>query len=210
MTDQVIEKDQYISEKDRRVNWWLKGPRGEGKYVGPNILELKKDADYDHKTGLFNEKSFYEVAEKIMGLAKRKGEETFVIFWDIDSFKLVNDELSYDDGDKVLIALSSVLKELRQEDIVARKGGDEFVGLFVTSSEGAKVIVERVDEEFEKQPAIENIRNNDKFPIDVTLSWGIEKVNLNDTNNLRETLETSVHLASEKMKTYKHARKKER
>ena len=72
-----------------------------------------------------------EKAGEIVKEAVRTGKKHAVIFIDLDDFKNVNDTLGHDYGDGLLVSLSEELKSrIRQDDILARTGGDEFL-LFV-------------------------------------------------------------------------------
>src|SRR5579864_8282411 len=83
-------------------------------------------ASHDTLTGLPNR---YTLAER-MAAAIAAGEHPALLFVDLDRFKLVNDTLGHPIGDELLIAVAQRLRHaVRDEDIVARIGGDEFVVL---------------------------------------------------------------------------------
>jgi diguanylate cyclase (GGDEF)-like protein len=70
-----------------------------------------------------------------MPLAVRGIQPLSVMLCDIDDFKLINDTFSHAVGDQVLCALASTLREqVRQSDVVARFGGEEFVILFPSTT----------------------------------------------------------------------------
>ncbi|PCI04466.1 MAG: hypothetical protein COB78_09160 [Hyphomicrobiales bacterium] len=80
----------------------------------------------DELTGLNNRRAFYE---KLEGKFPASGaNRTGIIFFDADNFKLINDEYGHEGGDKFLIHISEKISDnLRESDMVARMGGDEFV-----------------------------------------------------------------------------------
>ncbi|MBC7192058.1 diguanylate cyclase [Marinobacter sp.] len=85
-------------------------------------------AMYDDLTGLANMRLFREVCFTSIARAKRKGHECSVLFIDIDGFKSVNDTFGHRAGDEILQKLSQDIKGcVRDSDIFARFGGDEFV-----------------------------------------------------------------------------------
>ncbi|MCE5284026.1 MAG: PAS domain S-box protein [Deltaproteobacteria bacterium] len=85
-------------------------------------------AYHDLLTGLPNRALFYDRTAMILAQAKRKGRPFGVMMLDLDKFKDINDNFGHDIGDEVLIAIADRLKKLlRDEDTVARTGGDEFV-----------------------------------------------------------------------------------
>ncbi|MBU0681763.1 MAG: sensor domain-containing diguanylate cyclase [Proteobacteria bacterium] len=97
--------------------------------------ELKHVAGHDHLTGLANRSLFLEHLQQRLKDASR-GHDMFVVaFIDLDGFKEINDTYGHDAGDHVLKRVAVELKmTLRQDDIIARFGGDEFVGIFKISS----------------------------------------------------------------------------
>ncbi len=93
-------------------------------------LQLVKEARTDALTGLYNRRYFYELAEREFALSKRQAGPLALLQLDIDHFKEVNDTYGHDAGDAVLRALSNVCRHtLREIDIIARFGGEEFVVL---------------------------------------------------------------------------------
>ncbi|MDK8463464.1 diguanylate cyclase [Marinobacter sp. SS13-12] len=85
-------------------------------------------AMYDDLTGLANMRLFREVCFTSIARARRKGHECSVLFIDIDGFKSVNDTFGHKAGDEILQKLSQEMKDcVRDSDIFARFGGDEFV-----------------------------------------------------------------------------------
>ncbi len=81
----------------------------------------------DGLTNLLNHSSFMEQAQVTIAQQKRKANFTALILIDVDNFRHINERHGYPGGDKVLVALSLLLrKRLRQSDIIGRYGGDEF------------------------------------------------------------------------------------
>jgi diguanylate cyclase (GGDEF)-like protein len=92
--------------------------------------ELECQASTDPLTGLLNRRGFETQAQVALALAFRSGRPLSVLTLDIDFFKHINDQFGHDAGDLVLTSLAHLLrKRLRQADIVARFGGEEFVVL---------------------------------------------------------------------------------
>jgi diguanylate cyclase (GGDEF)-like protein len=91
-------------------------------------LELAYLSNHDALTGLMNRYSLYNQLEYIINDSKRNHKNLSLFYIDLDNFKLVNDTLGHHEGDKFLKEFSKNLtKNLRQNDILARIGGDEFV-----------------------------------------------------------------------------------
>ena len=93
---------------------------------------LKRAAEHDRLTGLFNRASFDRKLAAAMHRADR--EAVMVALLDLDGFKDVNDTLGHLVGDRVLVAIAAHLhKRLGREVFLARWGGDEFALLFPPS-----------------------------------------------------------------------------
>lgn len=92
--------------------------------------EAQQVALRDPLTGLPNRILFEQCLDGGLGQAKRHGWSLAVLFIDIDQFKSINDSHGHDLGDQVLLMVAERLKSfVRDEDIVSRWGGDEFVCL---------------------------------------------------------------------------------
>jgi diguanylate cyclase (GGDEF)-like protein len=132
--------------------------------------KLKVMAVKDGLTEVFNHKGLKDFIRREFQRAKRYDKPLSLIMIDVDSFKAINDSLGHSAGDYVLQELAGCLKSsVRQSDIVARYGGDEFTILLPeTGMEKAKMLMKRV---------LSSIKNHDfqwKFErIAVEISYGI-------------------------------------
>ena len=108
--------------------------------------ELKHLALQDPLTGLANRRLLEEYLTPTLAAAHRHGTTVAVIFLDLDGFKAVNDTLGHGVGDAILRAVSGCLLDVvRQDDIVGRLGGDEFLIICTdTDVDAAADIAERV------------------------------------------------------------------
>lgn len=102
--------------------------------------ELRELAYYDGLTGVLNRKSFINELNQQIKFSSEHDRRIFVVFIDIDDFKLVNDTLGHHAGDYVLRELASRIKdELHVSDIIGRLGGDE-LGLIIRNDvEGSRI-----------------------------------------------------------------------
>ncbi len=92
--------------------------------------KLAHRAMHDYLTDLPNKALLIEQAEQVLSLAKRHKDLVGVVFIDLDNFKQINDSLGHGVGDVVLVEFALRLREaVRECDIVARWGGDEFVAV---------------------------------------------------------------------------------
>ncbi len=92
--------------------------------------ELRTLAVTDQLTGLYNRTYLAETAQKYVSSAIRHHESLSLLMLDLDEFKDINDTQGHAAGDKVLAAIGDMLKSrCRDEDVVARFGGEEFIVL---------------------------------------------------------------------------------
>lgn len=102
--------------------------------------EAQQIALKDALTGLPNRVSFEQSLDHGLIQAKRHGWGLAVLFIDIDKFKSINDSYGHDLGDQALLMVANRLKScVRDEDIVSRWGGDEFVCLLLEVKQEADV-----------------------------------------------------------------------
>ncbi|MEH7156047.1 sensor domain-containing protein [Neobacillus drentensis] len=99
--------------------------------------ELKYLAYHDPLTGLPNRREFDKQLRKAIMEAKRNEQFVGILFIDIDRFKDINDSLGHKMGDRLIKILANRLKShLRADDVVSRRGGDEFVILLKSLPNG--------------------------------------------------------------------------
>ncbi len=109
-------------------------------------LALNQQARTDFLTQLPNRLAFSEQFELLQRQAIRQKSPFTLVLLDIDHFKTINDTYGHDAGDAVLTKVAqSLTQRLRQRDVLARWGGEEFILLLPeTSSEGAFVVCEEL------------------------------------------------------------------
>jgi diguanylate cyclase (GGDEF)-like protein len=146
-----------------------------------------RDLSYkDPMTNAYNRRYFYEESAKLLSLASRDQRDSCIIILDIDKFKDINDTYGHDVGDDVIIQLAQLLKNhVRNSDIVARFGGEEFVVfLYNTNLYNATHIAEVMKEDIHKV----NIEAGAQT-INFTASFGVAKFNKElDENNIEHTI----------------------
>jgi diguanylate cyclase (GGDEF)-like protein len=88
---------------------------------------LRRMANHDGLTGLINRKYFVEQLEKEVSRIAAEGGCSALFFFDLDRFKFINDTYGHAAGDRLLIQIAKQLTQrIRDKDLVARFGGDEF------------------------------------------------------------------------------------
>lgn len=152
----------------------------KNREISTHRIEKRKermDASKDDLTGLYNRKKFDEILNKVF---KTTPLENFKNQWvahiDFDNFKVVNSGLGeHSAGDYALQKVSDVFKKsLRDRDILARYGGDEFRILMRDSSQKEVLnIMERLRKNVEEEIIKYKISENIERDIPVTVSIGV-------------------------------------
>ena len=108
--------------------------------------KLAEQAVRDALTGLYNQATLDRLVQEAVAQAKRYGRPLSCLMIDVDNFKTVNDRYGHDQGNEVLKAVAKAIAgTLRQSDIAARYGGDEFgILLPETDAAGAWTKAERI------------------------------------------------------------------
>lgn len=108
--------------------------------------QLAVAASTDFLTGIHNLRTFYDLASHEFKRFVRNGGNLSLIVIDLDHFKEINDNFGHDVGDAALRELVCAVKDnLRDQDIFARAGGDEFrILLPGTQTAGAALVAERI------------------------------------------------------------------
>ncbi|OIP55707.1 MAG: diguanylate cyclase [Helicobacteraceae bacterium CG2_30_36_10] len=108
--------------------------------------EYKTMASTDPLTGLYNRRKFSDLYQSSFLTFKQRDNKMSLIILDIDHFKKVNDLTGHNGGDKMLVLVAhTLLKTLRNIDIVCRWGGEEFIALLPTASlEKATILAEKI------------------------------------------------------------------
>lgn len=110
------------------------------------LHRIRDLATHDELTGLFNRRHMLELLNTEKHRSIRSGRGFCLAMVDIDHFKLVNDRLGHGAGDQVLASVArTIAAGLRETDIVARWGGEEFLLMFTdTDQETAERVLQRI------------------------------------------------------------------
>jgi diguanylate cyclase (GGDEF)-like protein len=166
-------------------------------FAAEKLLELITITDW--LTGIHNRRHF----ERILNLwiKNRRHDPFCLLFFDIDNFKTVNDTYGHNIGDEVLVKTANVVSSrIRDDDIFARWGGEEFVILFGgVESDMGKELAERLRKAVENNPCSEAGK--------VTLSIGVVQYHRDENEKDDESPENFVKRADEKMYEAKRAGK---
>lgn len=156
--------------------------------------ELKKRADTDGLTLLFNHRYFQEHVMVEYMRATRYGSPLALVIFDVDHFKKVNDTYGHLTGDMVLREVASLLKvNTRISDFVSRYGGEEFAMVLPeTSLENAFIVAEKIRRKIEDKVFL----HEEKIPFKITISAGISSV---EAGKKYETADDFIKAADKKL-----------
>ncbi len=119
-----------------------------------NQLLIEQLAQFDYLTGLSNRRCLHENVQLFIADKTKFGEKWYVLFCDLDGFKMINDTLGHDAGDVLLKGIAQDLKKLCNDDFKAyRQGGDEFVVIIKDkdSAEYVKKVIDKIFKVFSKK-----------------------------------------------------------
>lgn len=143
-----------------------------------SATELRRLAERDSLTSVFNRRSFMSLVEKALSQAKRTNQTIGILLIDLDHFKAINDTLGHKGGDDALRHfVGTSIATLRNEDIIGRLGGEEFGILLTGAGLGdALATAERVRAVVEGSPL-----KTDQSTISLTISVGVAISSADDT-----------------------------
>ena len=146
----------------------------------------------DDLTNIHNRRHFTVTLARELAYVTRRGSVSSVILFDIDHFKHVNDTYGHREGDRVLIGVANTVGTyIRQDDMLARWGGEEFAVLLRNMDlEKALCAAERIREK------VENMRvDADGRSIQITVSLGVTEIR-EDSNT---TVDAVIKEADERL-----------
>jgi diguanylate cyclase (GGDEF)-like protein len=162
------------------------------------IEELKAISVQDELTGLANFRGFCECLTYEIKRAQRYHSPFSVVFADIDFFKTVNDEYGHIQGNQILKAVAQLLKSnVREVDMVARYGGDEFtIFLPEIDKTEAFAVAEKLRRKMEKRCFM--VDGGKK--IDLTMSFGVASFasKIDEADGLIKRADAALYKAKEK------------
>ena len=138
-----------LAERDSKLKAFsssLEDQISLGEQLQRQNKELENLANRDTLTGLPNRRGMLPHAKRAMLRHQQEQSPFCLLLIDIDSFKQINDTLGHDKGDRVLSESATVMSAvLRDQDVIARWGGEEFLVLLsATSLVGAAILAEKL------------------------------------------------------------------
>jgi diguanylate cyclase (GGDEF)-like protein len=162
--------------------------------------ELERRASHDPLTGLPNRPAFVErIGQALLRTRRRQNNrnKVGVLFMDLDGFKTINDSLGHEAGDRLLVAVAERLRNrLRNEDVLARFGGDEFAVLLEDTAGTSEAIrvAQRIAEDLREPFTVDDFQVSVNTSIGITL--GTAQANDDPEGMLREA-DSAMYRAKE-------------
>jgi len=154
-------------------------------------------AETDALTGLYNRRKLEQRLREEIQRAQRSTRPLALLLLDIDYFKRINDRHGHATGDSVLKAVAEIFRrEVRDVDLVARTGGEEFMFLLPeTGGERAQRVAERIRQALADKP----VTTADGEPLKITASIGIAcyPINANSTEALIANADRALYAAKQ-------------
>lgn len=147
--------------------------------VKKQLMEANQSMRRDHLTGAHNRKSYDEQIRRYLQLHQIDRDPMSLVLLDIDFFKKINDSYGHDIGDFILKEFVRLLQESfsREEDFIARLGGEEFAVILPGCHVDAAIkMTEEAMNRIRKEVFVQ-----DKMEIRFTISAGIAEITRNET-----------------------------
>ncbi len=162
--------------------------------IQKKILEekLMHIAEHDDLTGLLNRNTFVITLLQSIEINKQNGTIAAVCFLDLDDFKYINDNYGHMIGDRLLVMVTSRLKEcIRETDPIARIGGDEFAFVLnnIAKKEDIIPIIEKIIHVFREPFKI------DEHILTITCCIGVALYPQDGENSLLEKADSAMYVA---------------
>ncbi|MHB8345832.1 MAG: GGDEF domain-containing protein [Acidiferrobacterales bacterium] len=152
-------------------------------------LKLEAESNLDPLTGLLNRRGLQERADALFRELDGTGRPVTVLFADMDRFKSINDELGHQAGDRVLKEIGGMIKAaVRDTDVAARFGGDEFVIVAPdTDVNGATLIARRLQE------AVSKWSQEDRIPLSMSVGIGVAPQDGHDLESVLRRVDFAMY-----------------
>jgi diguanylate cyclase (GGDEF)-like protein len=146
-----------------------------------NNIAMKLDSKYqsyiDPLTNLWNRRRLYLFLDMLIPACKRSGVPFSIILLDIDHFKQYNDMHGHNEGDELLVDVArALLKCAREQDLVVRYGGEEFMVVVPsTRLEHARLVAERIIHEVREFTNVTISAGLEEYSIDMDIDQVVQR-----------------------------------
>ncbi len=160
--DNLVKGQIYSNSLHRSVHYAIERQRIQEKLQTLSIT--------DELTGLYNRRGFFLLAGRYLELVNRSRDTLLLAIADLDGMKQINDTFGHHEGDLALIGAANVLRKscLRETDLVARVGGDEFaIAVMETSKAADGILVARLQKNLDAE------NSKQEHPYELSMSTGV-------------------------------------
>lgn len=170
-----LDKSVETNEIDTLANRFaemLQALREQQEEINKAHKQLEESAIMDSLTDLYNRRYLKQAFPKILAQAQRDNHYLSGLMLDLDHFKEINDKHGHLAGDKCLIHMAKLLKQIsRASDYVFRVGGEEFLILSIDDNHnGGSMLAEKIRASLESSPCV-----TPKATIHMTTSIGVSR-----------------------------------
>ena len=164
---------------------------------------LKVESFTDSLTGIFNRSIGLDMLTKVMNELKAGTMPYFTIsYFDLNDLEYVNDRMGSSEGDKYILTVAELVKKsIRNSDIFARMGGDEFMLIFPKCK--IDVVTSALHE---VSKMLDEVNNNSKPRTYYSISYGILEVEENTDKTVDSLLSSAIDLMQMMKNDYKELR----
>lgn len=165
----------WVAQRVSRIHHEM---HAKGDALTKALSKVEHMASHDPLTGLFNRRRMHEILSQEWLRVQRQARPTSLVMMDLDHFKQINDQFGHQVGDEVLRAFAVLAgTHLRDADVIARWGGEEFLVLCPDSdTDQVMVGLNRLRSKLSRQPLLP-----DRPELKVSFSAGIAALQANET-----------------------------
>lgn len=199
-------EEKWISHTCQPVyaaNGDLLGRRASNRDISKRVIaeqHLKKIATHDDLTRLPNRNLLFDRLIQALARAKRHNAKVALLFVDLDRFKKINDSLGHEAGDLVLKETARrMTKTLREEDTVARMGGDEFVIVLqdIHDTGEAELVAEKLLDAIGQPIAIETDSGSEERVVGASIGVSLFPQDGSDAGTLISRADSAMYAAKQ-------------
>ncbi|AWB67826.1 hypothetical protein C2869_15940 [Saccharobesus litoralis] len=161
---------------------------------------LKAISTTDEMTGVLNRRGFYQEVEAL--ISEQQGHSITFLYADMDRLKYVNDTFGHSAGDEAISKIASTLSQVfRNNDIVGRMGGDEFVICLARDKDfDVSILINRIDAE------LDYYNQTSGKPFEIAMSFGSYTLDISHELDIEKAIEQADAALYEKKKARKATR----
>jgi len=198
--EQVLDRArELLLEKNLQIIKQSESDRHKIEEMAEKAKDLQEENHRDALTGIYNRRYFEHILEEEFENANLNRWPLSVAFIDIDNFKDVNDSYGHLTGDQVLKEVAEIINQnIRQTDLLARYGGDEFILLLPGSTdEVAKNMLHRILQQL-RGANIADLGTLGKKPtVSIGLASHIDKHNFDSITDLLKAADGALYKVKE-------------